>query len=144
MAIEYKKLQSKFTVLPNSLALTAGAVDILVVDMTAGTYQINNILLAVANATITGDLTVLIKGNTAANGSGTDTIIASKVLDSADTAITLEVNKELIAYAESQAGGLNTFLSIVIDATGTGTDSFDSAVLIDHDYKTVQNTPSDT
>lgn len=146
MAIKYNRLTSKYKIIPlGTVALSSGAADLKVIDITAaGALHFNCIAVVVAGASLSGALTINIKGNTATNGSGTDYVIATKVLGASDDELTLEIDNEIISYIEDQNGGLGTFKSIVIDATGTGTDSFDAALVYDHDHNYNANTPTDS
>lgn len=75
--------------------------------------------------TLTGNVTITVTGNTAADGSGTHTVIKTLVSASSVTDAALEVDSSEISYAEQQAGA--TFLSVCFRITGTATDTIRAA-----------------
>lgn len=131
MALRYTRLQSTLAVdVVGEVAMTGSAVDLKVVDLTAGNNinGVRNITCVIANAALTGDITLIAKGNTVAAGSGTDTTIQTMTIDSADTNCVLEIPAELLShYSDRSSDGY--FKSLIFEATGTNTDTVDVCII---------------
>lgn len=131
MALRYTRLQSTLAVdVVGEKTMTGSAVDLKIVDLTAGNNinGVRNVTCIIQNGSLTGDVTLLAKGNTVAAGSGTDTTIATMVLDSADDKMVLEIPAELLShYSDRSTDGF--FKSLVFEATGTNTDTLDVCII---------------
>ena len=145
MALRYNAIGSELYVLPiGTHTLNGSAQNIHVINFT--TFgQIDKAALVVADADLTGTLTVLVRGNTAADGSGTDTTIYTMTRSSGSNQnLVVEVDSELVGHFEDQNGGTGTFKSLVFEVTGTNTDTLDAAVVVKGMYKKELLTDSDT
>ena len=89
-------------------------------------------MLVIADADLTGALTVTVTGNTLADGSGTHYVIKTVVFSAAlaNMAMSVEVDSEEVSYAEDQNGGMGTFKSVCFRLTGTNTNTLDAAVQV--------------
>lgn len=144
MALRYSKLGAEQYVLPiGTHTLTGSAQNIHVVNFT--TFgQIKRAALVIADADLTGTLTVLMRGNTAADGSGTDTTLYTMSLSSgSNQELVVEIDAELLGHFEDRNGGTGTFKSLVMEVTGTNTDTLDAAVVITATHMYENLTPSD-
>tara|TARA_B100000424_G_scaffold267566_2_gene260710 strand:+ start:65 stop:523 length:459 start_codon:yes stop_codon:yes gene_type:complete len=147
MALRYTRLQSTLDVeVVGEKTMTGSAVDLKVVDLTAGNNVngVRNVACIIQNADLTGDVTLVARGNTAANGSGTDTTIATMTIDQSagDTKCVLEIPSELLAhYSDRSTDGY--FKSLVFDATGTNTDTLDVCIVVEPLIAQDGLTPSD-
>jgi hypothetical protein len=144
MALRYTKVGAELYVLPiGTHTLNGSAQNIHVVNFT--TFgQIQKAALVIADADLSGALTVNVRGNTAADGSGTDTTIYSMALGIADNQeLVVEVDAELLGHFEDRNGGTGTFKSLVFEVTGTNTDTMDAAVVIKGTHQYENLTPSD-
>jgi len=90
--------------------------------------KIDKSLFVAKGATLTGVCTVTVTGNTAADGTGTDTTIKTFAVAAAVSGgnFACEIDSEEISYAENQAGA--EFKSVVYKVNGTNTDTVPAAV----------------
>jgi Tfp pilus assembly protein PilV len=147
MALRYTRLQSTLDVeIIGEVTMTGSAVDVKIVDLTAGNNVngVRNVTCIIQNASLTGDVTLVARGNTAANGTGTDTTIATMVIDqsASHTQCVLEIPAELLShYSDRSTDGY--FKSLVFDATGTNTDTLDACIIVEPLIEQDGLTPSD-
>jgi len=145
MALRYNAIGSELYVLPiGTHTLTGSAQNIHVINNTSF-GQIEKAALVIADADLTGTLTVLVRGNTAADGSGTDYTMYTMTLSSGSNQnLVVEIDAELVGHYEDQNGGTGTFKSIVFEVTGTNTDTLDAAVVVKGTYRKELLTDSDS
>jgi len=147
MALRYSRLGSTLKVVnKGEKALTAATTDELaVIDLTAAPYAhgIRSVLFTLQNMALSGGLSLTCSGNTAANGSGTDTVLATMSIDVSDTVAAMEIDSELIGHFSDRATG-GTFKSLVFDGGGTDTDTVDQCYVVDCLQEQDLLTPSDT
>jgi hypothetical protein len=144
MSLRYTKIGAEqYVKALGTHTLNGSAQNIHVINFTAfGTIE--RAALVLSDADLTGNLTVLVRGNTAADGSGTDTTILTQVLATADADMVVEIDAELIAHFEDRNGGVGTFKSLVFEVTGTNTDTVEAAVIVKGHHNYQDQTPSDT
>jgi len=147
MALRYTELQSSLKVdVIGEVALTAGPDDIKVIDLTAAPYAhgFHNIMLVLQNCALTGVASLTASGNTAANGSGTDTVLATMSLPiDADGEHCLEIPHELMSQFSDRAAAGTDFKSLVFAIDGTNTDTVDAVIVADVMCKEDGLTPAD-
>lgn len=143
MTIACTRMQSELQVLPKGGHTLNGSAQNLHVHNYTTYGFFKSIMLVIANASLSGDVTVLARGNTAADGSGTDTTIATMTLPSASDQLVLELDSEQISYLEDQTGGTGTWKSLVFEVTGTNADTLDAVVVAEPLHQEMGKTPSD-
>ena len=146
MALRYSRLGSTLKVVnKGAKTLTAGPDELAVIDLTAAPYAhgIRSVLFTLQNMDLSGGLSLTCSGNTAANGSGTDTVLATMSILTADTSAAMEIDSELIGHFSDRATG-GTFKSLVFDGDGTNTDTVDQCYVVDCMQEQDLLTPSDT
>ena len=144
MVLRYDAMSSTLKVNIIGEVTISGATEIGVINLEASPYDhgLHAVMLVIQNVSLSGDLTITVKGNTATDGSGTDTTIRTIVLDSADDELTVELPNELLGHFSDRASGY--FKSIVFDAAGTDSDTFE-AVTVARVMECEEGlTPSDT
>jgi hypothetical protein len=133
MVLRYTEMQSTLKVeIQGALTLTAGPDDIKIIDLTAAPYArgFHYIALVIQNAALTGVASLTVAGNTAANGSGTDTVLATMSLPiDADGEHVLEVTHELMSQFSDRAAAGTDFKSLVFAIDGTSTDTIDTVTV---------------
>ena len=147
MVLRYTKMQSTLKVVNvGGVTLTAGPDELAVIDLTAAPYAhgIHGVLFVAQTMALTGDLTMTVSGNTATDGSGTDTVLATVVIDSADTDWCLEIPHELIGHFSDRDASNNYYKSLVLDGDGTNTDTLDLCYVAQPMQEQDALTPSDT
>jgi len=147
MALRYTKMQSELKVeVQGELVLTAGPDDIKIIDLTAAPYAhgFHNIMLVLQNCDLSGVASLTASGNTAANGSGTDTVLATMSLpiDAAGEHV-LEIPHELMSQFSDRAAAGTDFKSLVFAIDGTSTDTIDTVTIADVMTKQDQLTTAD-
>ena len=147
MALRYDRLQSNLKVVnTGSVTLTAGPDELAVVDLTAAPYAhgIHSVMFCLQSMSLSGTLTLTVSGNTAANGSGTDTVLATMVVAAADTDAVLEISSELIGHFSDRDAANNYYKSLVLDGDGENTDTIKLCSVADCLSSQEGMTPSDT
>ena len=147
MVLRYTRMQSELKVVNlGGITLTAGPDELAVIDLTAAPYAhgIRGVLFVGSTLSLTGDLTMYVRGNTAANGSGTDTTLATVVIDSGDSDWCLEIPAELLGHFSDRDTSNNFYKSIVLDGDGTNTDTLDLCYVVQPLQAQDGLTPSDT
>ena len=143
--IRYTKLQSELKVdVVGEVAMTGSAVDIKVIDLTAVPYAhgFHCIMLVIQNAYLAGAVTVKAVGNTATDGSGTDTVIQTMVLAADGENLVLEIPIELMSqFSDRSADGF--FKSLIFEATGTNADTLDAVIVAKVMQEQESLTPTD-
>jgi len=131
--LRYQILQNIYKVIPlGTLTLPLTNNHVMVFDLSEAPYAhgIHNILCAL-DLTLTGNASLVIAGNDAADGSGTDTVFQTMTIPAAETKAVIELPAELIAHHEDRAADADKpFLSLVIKLTGTATDTAKGAILV--------------
>ena len=146
MALRYSRLGSTLKVVnKGAKTLTAGPDELAVIDLTAAPYAhgIRGVLFTLQNMDLSGALSLTCSGNTAANGTGTDTVLATMSLGASDTDAAMEIAGELIGHFSDRATG-GTFKSLVFDGDGENTDTVDQCYVVDCLQEQDLLTPSDT
>jgi len=144
MAVRYTKFQSTHKVdVVGAVTLTGSADDIKVIDLTAAPHRhgVHWFALVIQNASLNGDITLKAKGNTAANGSGTDVTLQTMTIDSADTDAVLEIPCELLSHFSDRNDLV--LKSLIFEATGTQYDTLDAVVVTKPMQEQDGLTPSD-
>jgi hypothetical protein len=126
--------------------LTAGPDEIAVLDLTAAPYAhgIRGVLWVFQSMALTGDITLTVSGNTAADGTGTDTVLQTVTIATADTDFCLETAAELLGHFSDRDASNNFYKSLVLDADGTNTDTLDACYVVEPLQEQDGLTPSDT
>lgn len=146
MVLAYTEMQSTLKVVNyGGVTLTAGPDEIGVLNLTASPYAhgIHSAMVYLSSMDLTGTATLTISGNTATDGSGTDTVLATKVATASDTDCVLEVAAELLSHFSDRAADGTQFKSLVIDVDGTNTDTIDACVVVHPMQRQTGLTPSD-
>ena len=147
MVLRYDRLQSTLKVVNSGdVTLTAGPDELEVIDLTAAPYSsgIRSVMFVLQSLSLSGDLTLTVSGNTATDGSGTDTVLATMVVDSADTNAVLEVSAELIGHFSDRDASNNFYKSLVLDGDGENTDTLKLCSVCEPLEAAESLTPSDT
>jgi len=147
MVLRYDEMSSTLKVVNlGGVTLTAGPDELAVIDLTAAPYAhgIHHVMFYTSSGDLTGDLTITCSGNTAANGSGTDTVLATIVMATADTDNVLEIPAELISHFSDRDASNNFYKSLVLDGDGTNTDTIDLCYVVHPMQRQQGMTPSDT
>lgn len=108
------------------------------------TERFNKLMFVGSDMSLSGTLTVTITGNSAANGSGTHTVIKAVAFAGNPTDVSVEVDSEEVSYAEDQATSGTPFLSVCVRLTGTNSDTVDGAIVVDPLYQRGDLTPTGT
>lgn len=108
------------------------------------TERFSKMMFVGSSMTLTGTLTVTITGNSAANGSGTHTVIKTVAFAGNPQNISVEVDSEEVSYAEDQATSGTPFQSVVVRLTGTNTNTVRGAIVVDPLYQRKDLTPTGT
>jgi hypothetical protein len=144
MALRYSKIGAEQYVLPiKTHTFNGSAQDLFVLNLdTFG--QFDQAALVLNDTDLTGTLTVIAYGNTAANGSGTDTALLTMTLTTgSDRNLVLEVDSELLAHFEDRAAAGTRFKSLVFTVTGTNTNTTAACLVVkglwQYDGRTVTN-----
>lgn len=145
-AIRYTKMQSELKVdVVGEVAMTGSAVDIKVIDLTAAPFAhgFHCVMCVIQNAYLAGAVTLRAKGNTATDGSGTDTTIQTMVLAADGENLVMEIPIELMSqFSDRSAGGY--FKSLIFEATGTNADTLDAVIVSKLMQEQESLTPTDT
>lgn len=143
MALRYSKVASSLYVYPiKTHTFNGSAQDVIVVDLT--TFgQFEHAAFVFRDTDLTGTLTVVVYGNTAANGGGTDVALATMSLSSgANQELVIEVDSELIGHFEDRNS--TRFKSLVLTCTGTNTDTTALTAVIHGLHQYDGRTPTDS
>jgi len=147
MVLRYDEMSSTLKVVNlGDITLTAGPDELGVIDLTAAPYAhgVHHVMFYMSTMALTGTLTLTCSGNTAADGTGTDTVLATIVAGASDTDCVLEIPAELISHFSDRDTSNNFYKSLVFDGDGTNTDTIDACYVV-HPMQRQQNmTPSDT
>lgn len=102
----------------------------VVIDLTQDPYAhgFHWVSFVLQNAALTGDLTIKVAINPEADGSGTDVYLGTMVLDAADSDAVFEVVGDMVSYQAEQNDILDV-KSLVLELSGTATDTVDVAVV---------------
>lgn len=132
MALEYTKLQETLRVeVVGTHTLNGSAQNAKVINLEASPYAhgLHCVGFFLQNGTLTGDVTVKVNINPANDGSGTDVTIRTATIDqsASEDACVIEIPTELIGHYEDR----NSIraASLVLELTGTNTDTIDVAVV---------------
>ena len=106
------------------------------------TEILDKAVLAVAGASLTGNLTLAVYGSTVAAGTSGFTLIKQCVFTSGTTACALELDSEEVSYAENQAGV--SFKSVVYRVNGTNTNTIKASVTVLPMHRRNNLTPTGT
>lgn len=139
---KFSHLSSKSQITPLGTLTMSGAI----ANAHVITERFDKAMLVIADADLTGALTVTVTGNTLASGAGTHTVIKTVVFSAAlaNMAMSVEVDSEEVSYAEDVAGGMGTFLSVCFRLTGTNTDTLDAAMQVLTHRQYADQTPTGT
>ncbi len=108
------------------------------------TERFSKLMFVGSDMVLTGTLTVTITGNSAADGSGTHTVIKTVAFAGNPADVSVELDSEEVSYAEDQATSGTPFLSVCVRLTGTNTNTVDGAIVIEPLYQRGDLTPTGT
>lgn len=135
---KFTHMTSKYMIVPlGTITLTGSLATAHVI-----TEILDKAVLAVAGASLTGNLTLAVYGSTVAAGTSGFTLIKQCVFTSGTTACALELDSEEVSYAESQAGV--SFKSVVYRVNGTNTNTIKASVTVLPMHRRNNLTPTGT
>lgn len=97
-----------------------------------------------AGGSVTGNFTVTVTGNTAADGSGTHTVIKTAVFASGQNQGSVEVDSSEVSYAQDQVAASLAFLSVCFRINGTNLDTIKAATQVRTLRQYANQTPKGT
>lgn len=140
MGLRFNHIGSKYLVQPYKTHTLNGSAQNLHVQ--AGTFE--KAVLVIDDADLTGALTVRARGNTAADGSGTDYTLTDgtfALASGSNQELVVEVDSSMMAH-DADRNGVE-FKSLVFEVTGTNTDTMAACVVVLGFHKYADQTPTD-
>jgi len=144
MVLRYTELQSTLKVDLIGTKTLSGTTDIKVIDLTAAPYAhgVHTVMLCLQNMALTGTATLVARGNTATDGTGTDTTVQTMAIGASDTEVAIEIPNELLGHFSDRASA-GYFKSLVFDITGTDTNTVEAVIVAEAMQRQDALTPSD-
>lgn len=143
MALRYSKVGSTKYIYPiKTHTLNGSAQDVFTLDLTTfGQFDVAAFVLR--DVDLTGALTAVVYGNTAANGGGTDVALVTMGLSTGtNQELVLTVDSELIGHFEDRNSA--RFKSLVLTLTGTNTDTLAACLYVEGMWQYDGLTPTDS
>jgi len=140
MGLRYNKLGSEYLIKPYKTHTLNGSAQNL--HVVSGTFECA--LLVIDDADLTGALTVRARGNTAADGSGTDYTLTDgtfALASGTNQSLKVEIDSSQMSHEADRQGV--EFKSLVFEVTGTNTDTMAACVVVRGYHQFADQTPTD-
>ena len=148
MALRYTELQSSLKVVTEGdFTLTGAATDhVAIIDLTASPYGhgVHSALFVMQGMSLSNAATLTAIGNTAANATGTDTVLATMAIAASDTNACLEIPGELLGHFSDRAAAGTQFKSLVFALAGDTGDTIKRCYVVKAMQRQDGLTPSDS